>query len=98
MPQIIKKPWARRDQLRDQLIQLAAHTRESDLDAIARQIDVLLEDAFEDELVPKPAPAWADERSEDERVVVTGMGVVTPLGIGLDAFWHGLVEGRSGVD
>lgn len=31
------------------------------------------------------------------RVVVTGMGVVSPIGIGLDAFWSGLVEGRSGI-
>jgi 3-oxoacyl-[acyl-carrier-protein] synthase II len=31
------------------------------------------------------------------RVVVTGMGVVSPLGVGLDAFWNGLIQGRSGV-
>jgi 3-oxoacyl-[acyl-carrier-protein] synthase II len=98
MSQINISLWARRALLRDRLLQLAAGGEVSDLDALARQIDVLLEDAFEeDELVAQPASAWADERSEDERVVVTGMGVVTPLGIGLDAFWNGLVEGRSGV-
>ncbi|MQC19434.1 MAG: beta-ketoacyl-[acyl-carrier-protein] synthase II [Chloroflexi bacterium] len=31
------------------------------------------------------------------RVVVTGLGVVAPLGIGIDAFWSSAVEGRSGV-
>ncbi len=31
------------------------------------------------------------------RVVVTGMGVVSPLGVGIEAFWDGLVHGRSGV-
>ncbi|MGB9750617.1 beta-ketoacyl-ACP synthase II [Roseiflexus castenholzii] len=31
------------------------------------------------------------------RVVVTGMGAVTPLGIGVSAFWNALLEGRSGV-
>lgn len=32
------------------------------------------------------------------RVVITGMGVVTPIGIGLNEFWQGLIEGRNGVD
>ncbi len=31
------------------------------------------------------------------RVVVTGAGAVTPLGIGVDAFWSGLTAGRSGI-
>jgi 3-oxoacyl-[acyl-carrier-protein] synthase II len=31
------------------------------------------------------------------RVVVTGMGVVSPFGVGIDAFWDGLSQGRSGV-
>jgi 3-oxoacyl-[acyl-carrier-protein] synthase II len=31
------------------------------------------------------------------RVVVTGVGAITPLGIGADAFWSGLVSGRSGI-
>ena len=31
------------------------------------------------------------------RVVITGMGVVTPLGLSLDDLWAGLESGRSGV-
>ncbi|HEY2963559.1 MAG TPA: beta-ketoacyl-[acyl-carrier-protein] synthase family protein [Pyrinomonadaceae bacterium] len=31
------------------------------------------------------------------RVVITGMGCVTPLGIGREAFWNALVAGKSGV-
>src|SRR5215212_313100 len=31
------------------------------------------------------------------RVVITGMGCVTPLGIGREEFWKGLVSGKSGV-
>jgi len=32
-----------------------------------------------------------------QRVVVTGMGAVTPLGVGVQSFWQGLIAGRSGV-
>lgn len=31
------------------------------------------------------------------RVVVTGIGVVSPLGIGVDVFWKALINGTSGV-
>lgn len=31
------------------------------------------------------------------RVVVTGMGVVTPLGYDLDVFYNKLLEGASGI-
>jgi len=32
-----------------------------------------------------------------KRVVLTGFGAVTPLGIGKDEFWNALLEGKSGV-
>lgn len=35
--------------------------------------------------------------SEPRRVVITGMGCVTPIGIGREAFWGSLVTGVSGV-
>src|SRR5690349_10192494 len=31
------------------------------------------------------------------RVVITGMGCVTPLGIGREAYWNALITGQSGV-
>src|SRR5213595_875555 len=31
------------------------------------------------------------------RVAVTGMGVIAPNGIGLDAFWKSLLEAKSGI-
>ena len=34
---------------------------------------------------------------EKRRVVITGMGVVAPNGIGIENFWDSLVHGRSGI-
>ena len=34
---------------------------------------------------------------EQKRVVITGLGAVTDLGVGAEALWHGLCEGRSGI-
>ena len=31
------------------------------------------------------------------RVVVTGLGAVTPIGIGVDEYWKNLIEGKNGV-
>src|ERR1044071_7657808 len=30
-------------------------------------------------------------------IVITGMGAVTPLGIGVEAYWNGLISGTSGI-
>lgn len=36
-------------------------------------------------------------RDGEQRVVVTGMGALTPIGNDVAAFWDGLVNGRSGI-
>ena len=33
-----------------------------------------------------------------ERVVVTGMGALTPIGNGVNVFWQNLIQGKSGCD
>ena len=38
------------------------------------------------------------ERTPAERVVVTGMGTMSPLGLTVADYWDGLIQGKSGVD
>lgn len=35
---------------------------------------------------------------KNRRVVITGMGVVSPIGLGINTFWNNLLAGCSGVD
>ena len=32
-----------------------------------------------------------------DAIVVTGMGAVTPLGIGVDTYWENLINGQCGI-
>ena len=33
----------------------------------------------------------------NHRVVITGMGALTPIGIGKETFWQNLVAGKNGI-
>ncbi len=39
-----------------------------------------------------------EECNNGRRVVVTGLGVVSPVGLDVSSMWKALIEGRSGVD
>ena len=34
---------------------------------------------------------------EKTRIFITGMGAVTPVGIGVPAYWQGINEGKCGI-
>lgn len=38
-----------------------------------------------------------EEEPKKNRVVITGIGVITPLGMDKESFWTGICQGRSGV-
>lgn len=35
--------------------------------------------------------------TDSRNIVVTGLGIISPIGIGADAFWDSLAKGRSGI-
>jgi 3-oxoacyl-[acyl-carrier-protein] synthase II len=38
-----------------------------------------------------------DAKTKNCRVVITGLGAITPLGLTVDDYWQGLIDGRSGI-
>lgn len=38
------------------------------------------------------------ERPDHQRVVITGMGAITPVGNNVSSFWESLIAGKSGID
>ncbi|NTW01782.1 MAG: beta-ketoacyl-ACP synthase II [Oscillochloris sp.] len=79
---------------RADLRSLFQYATEADLET---QINLLLAEVLEDDPITKPLPLIPDDPHEDSRIVITGMGVISPFGIGVEPFWEGLATGRSAI-
>jgi len=62
---------------------------------LEQQLEAIVEDALVP--VPLPEPALITPDGDRHRIVVTGMGVVSPVGNTVAAFWDSLTQGRSGI-
>lgn len=64
---------------------------------LEEQLESIVEEVLGDDPLARPEPLLLDEGDESRRIVVTGIGVVTPMGITLDTFWEALAVGRSSI-
>lgn len=64
---------------------------------LEQQLESIVEEVLGDEPLAQPVPALVGEETPDRRIVVTGIGVVSPLGNTLSTFWEALASGRSGI-
>lgn len=88
----------KREALRQRLIALVGSPTTALPESITAQIEELLEEVLEDDdLLAEPLPLRSDLEDEDERIVITGIGLVTPFGMGQEVFWQGLTTGMSAV-
>ncbi len=83
--------------LRRQLLSLAQAGVAGSRETIDEQIDHLLAEMLDETPITAPALLPIDEVDPNQRIVVTGIGLVTPFGVGIEPFWSGLIEGRSAV-
>lgn len=64
---------------------------------VSQELEELVAEILE-EVETLPQPERVEGHRERARVVITGMGALTPLGLTVEETWEGLVNGRSGID
>lgn len=95
---MIKITSHQRMALRERLLTLASTTQDViSEETLVAQIDRLLEEVLAEQPLTAVDTLPIDEVDENQRIVITGMGPVTPFGIGLAPYWEGLKAGNSAV-
>jgi 3-oxoacyl-[acyl-carrier-protein] synthase II len=87
----------KRAALQAQLRELALIRETLSSEELDAQISQLLAEVLGDEPLSAPLALHADDEPEDQRIVITGIGLVTPFGVGVEPFWEGISHGRSAV-
>jgi 3-oxoacyl-[acyl-carrier-protein] synthase II len=64
---------------------------------LEEQLETIVEEVIGDAPLTQPEHAILDDTPADRRIVVTGIGVVSPVGNTLETFWETLAAGRSGI-
>jgi 3-oxoacyl-[acyl-carrier-protein] synthase II len=88
------------DTRRTALLRRLRMTLEQEGETLSERVEEQLEEIVADleaGAEPQPQPVRVAPHSANNRVVVTGLGVVSPVGIGVDAYWDSLTHGRSGI-
>jgi 3-oxoacyl-[acyl-carrier-protein] synthase II len=86
-----------REMLRQRLLAWALMQETAPEETITDQIDHLLEEVLHEVPLVEPSPLHIDAPDDDQRVVVTGLGLVTPFGIDIGPFWSGVEAGASAI-
>lgn len=94
MPRI---PAALRATLLDRLREYALIRELAPLGSLESQIDQLLAEVLRDEPIAAAERLAIDDEDADQRIVITGLGLVTPFGVGVQPFWEGIVAGHSAI-
>jgi 3-oxoacyl-[acyl-carrier-protein] synthase II len=72
------------------------------LNIIREELEIFQQQVISRTLKHKPALVASEkpniEKGLLKRVVITGIGIASPFGIGKEAYWQGLRDGRNGVD
>ena len=65
---------------------------------LEQQLEAIVEEALGSAPLVQTLVAPLDEEDAHQRIVVTGIGVVSPVGNDLATFWESISAGRSGIE